>query len=285
MFYTHKEFYDAVEASNQNYDALYAIKHTCTDSTGLNKKKVAETLRTIKKSLLDREGQIVVGAFADGQTAWMSLYKIMRPWSIVPALRDFSPPEGDFGIGVEVEYDFVTEEAAKEVMFNVRNWKHVALDREGGDHGVETTFPPILYSKLNKRDKPFRYLEYLTANSQLVREHSPGSMVGTHINISAHTAINGDRRQTVNNTIRYLSDEENVKYFGRRPYGYINHRSENANGNGYVEMKLFNSTTCPVTLRRYIDIGVSLVKLITGTNPINRDTVVEALEAGYNGRV
>lgn len=284
MFYTNQEFYDAVAANNSYYDELTAIKNSCTTKRGLSKKKVTGTFRQIKKALLDRQGQVIVGRFANGAMAYLSLGKIPRPWNIVPALRDFSPPEGDFGIGIEVEYGFVSAAAAKEVMFHVRNWKHVALDREGGPHGVETTFPPILYSKLNKRDKPFRYLNYLSSNPQLLHNHCPGAFVGTHINISAHIAINDDRRHAANDLIVHLTEEQNTKYFGRRPYGYINSRSENPEGNGYVEMKLFNSTTCPVTLRRYIDIGVSLVKLIISDTPITNESVVAALEAGYNGR-
>ena len=282
MFYTQKEFYDAVQGSTNSYDILEAIKRDCSESGVLSAKKVNATLRKIKKAVLARTEHIAVGKNSSGFPQTLHLGKIMRPWSIVPKLRYFRPPEGDFGVGVEIEYGFTSAQNARNVMYHIRNWKHVALDREGGTYGVEATFPPILYSKLSKRDKPFRYLDYLAANSALLSSHY--GQVGTHVNVSAHTSINYDRRERMNSCLMALTQEQKRKYFNRNPYGYINDRSESAQSVGYVEMKLFNSTTCSITLRRYINIAVSLVKLLTSNTAINRDTVIVALEEGYNKR-
>lgn len=275
MFYSQKEFYDAV-AQNR----ITSLRSYCMDGGLLSRKKTNKVLKKIKKGILDREEEVTFGT---GYSSFrLYLGKIYRPWNIVPALREFRAPEGDFGVGVEIEYGFVNNEAAKTVMYHVRNWKHVALDREGGYFGVETTFPPVLYSKISMRDKPFRYLQYLAANPRLLARHC-GS-VGTHINVSAHNRIDGDRVRDVNGHLECLSITDNKKYFNRNPYGYINNRSESQTSVGYVEMKLFNSTTCAVTLRRYINIAVSLVKLLTSDAEITEDSVLLALEEGYNMR-
>ena len=282
MFYSKKEFYDAVAAQGARRIFPSLLIARCSTNGRVERKKSDAMLAEIKKGVLDRTEHLELGRGGDGYFQYVHLGKIYRPWSIIPALRDFSPPEGDFGVGVEIEYGFTSNETAKTAMYHVRNWKHVALDREGGTHGVEATFPPILYSKLSKRDKPFRYLDYLAANPNMLSQHY--GAVGTHINVSASCRIGGNRRESVNQVLAYLSEARKLKYFNRMPYGYINSRSENADGNGYVEMKLFNSTTCSITLRRYINIAVSLVQLITSETPITETSVIEALEAGYNKR-
>ena len=282
MFYSKQEFYDAVAAQGARRIFPSLLIARCSTNGRVERKKSDAMLAEIKKGVLDRSGNLALGRGRDGYSEYVYLGKIYRPWSIIPALRDFSPPEGDFGVGVEIEYGFTSNETAKTAMYHVRNWKHVALDREGGTYGVEATFPPILYSKLSKRDKPFRYLDYLAANPNMLSRHS--GAVGTHINISASCRIDNNRRESVNRVLSYLSEARKRKYFNRMPYGYINPRSENTNGNGYVEMKLFNSTTCSITLRRYINIAVSLVQLITSETPITETSVIEALEAGYNKR-
>lgn len=282
MFYSKQEFYDAVADQEARRIFPSVLLTRCSTNGRVERKKSDAMLAEIKKGVLDRTNHLALGVGGDGYLQYIHLGKIYRPWSIIPALRDFSPPDGDFGVGVEIEYGFTSNETAKTAMYHVRNWKHVALDREGGTHGVEATFPPILYSKLSKRDKPFRYLDYLAANRNMLSRHY--GAVGTHINISASGRIDNNRRESVNDVLIYLSDTQKHKYFNRLPYGYINPRTENANGNGYVEMKLFNSTTCSITLRRYINIAVSLVQLITSATPITETSVIEALEAGYNKR-
>lgn len=282
MFYSKQEFYDAVTAQGARNIFPPLLIARCSTNGRVERKKSDAMLAEIKKGVLNRVDHLTLGTDRHGCFEYVYLGKIYRPWSIIPALRDFSPPEGDFGVGVEIEYGFTSNEAAKTAMYHVRNWKHVALDREGGMYGVEATFPPILYSKLSKRDKPFRYLDYLAANPEMLSRHY--GAVGTHINVSASCRIDSDRRTSVNHVLLSLSEARKRKYFNRTPYGYINARSESANGNGYVEMKLFNSTTCSITLRRYINIAVSLVQLIISETPITETSVIEALEAGYNKR-
>lgn len=281
MFYSKKEFHAAVEAKHPSLCYPEEIYNKCSTNGKLSRKKTGELLAEIKEAILNRES-FVIGNDRYGYEKHLGTGKFARPWSIVPALRDFTPPPGDFGVGVEIEYGFTSDDTAKTAMFHVRNWKHVTLDREGGYYGVETTFPPILYSKLTKRDKPFRYLDYLAANASMLSAHS--GYVGTHINVSASTRLGGVRMAHVAGALHRLSEEQKLKYFNRRPYGYLYPRSENEAGNGYVEFKLFNSTTCSITLRRYINIAVSLVKLIASEDEITDQSVLAALEEGYNKR-
>ena len=280
MFYTNQEFFNAVEARMPSLGCADELYLRCTENGVLSRKLTDSMLKTLKTAILNRDPAVPVGRDTYGSMRYLNTAKAIRPWSIVPKLRDFRPPAGDFGVGVEIEYGFRTHRDAVNVMHFIRNWKHVALDREGGTYGVEATFPPILYSKMNKRSAPMRYLQYLAANPDIIAPHM--GQVGTHINISASSAIDIDRKNAVNMCIRELSVDAKHKYFNRMPYGYINQRAEPSSSVSYVEMKLFNSTTCAVTLRRYINIAVSLVKLIQSDEAITTESVTATLEAGYS---
>lgn len=237
--------------------------------TPMTKKETALALRKIKDAIVARQSEI--GQYYIG--------KWLRPWGVVPALANFRPPQGDYGVGVEVEYGFTSPGAASTAATFVRNWRYVTLDREGGQYPLETTFAPILYSKLTLKSQPFRYLKFLNDNaSRLLVQHN-SRFVGTHINVSAHERLDSVRVSRTNSWLTSLSLQQKTKYFGRDPYGYIYHR------NRYVEMKLFNSTTDRKALRRYINIAVSLVKLMESTAQITQENVLAALENGYNGTV
>lgn len=209
-------------------------------------------------------------------------YKWYRPWEVVPALQNWSAPEGDYGVGIEVELGFVTPAAARQVANHVKNWKYITLDFEGGANPIEATFPPTKYSSFGNRSQAVRYLNYLSRHEDLVTRHSNGRMVGTHVNVSKGgvSTYNNRRIDAINYVLQYsLSSELQVRYFGRRPYGYINNQGR------YLEMKLFNSVTNPETLKRYVNIAVSLLRLITSDDAINAESVIVALDAGYNGRI
>lgn len=223
-------------------------------------------MRQIKANVIAREG---VGAD-----------KWLRPWHVVPSLRNFSPPEGDYGVGVEIEYGFCSQNAASEMVSKVANWKYVAIDFEGGEHGVEATFAPVLYSKLNNKCQALRYAKLLEDNTALLEEHDAQDSVGTHVNVSAHNRIPYYRVDEVSDILEgCLHMEENYKYFGRIPYGYGNSMGS------YVEWKLFNSTADQKRVRQYINIAVALTALAAGNEVIDEDSVLCALEAGYNKRI
>lgn len=211
--------------------------------------------------------------------------KWYRPWHVVPELENWSAPVGDYGVGVEIELGFRSIEAARQVANHVKNWKYITLDFEGGAIPIEATFPPTKYSTFGTKSQAVRYVKYLEGNSGLVTPHDGRNRaVGTHVNVSKGGVIDysqyGSRTNYVNNILENrLSSTQQNKYFGRRPYGYIYNRGR------FYEMKLFNSVTDPATLRRYVNIAVSLMELITDTREISTESVVEALERGYNGRI
>jgi hypothetical protein len=212
-------------------------------------------------------------------------FKWLRPWHVVPELANFRPPEGDFGIGVEVEMGFNSKEDASFFVDKLKNWRHVAFDSEGGcwEHGrgsswgVETTFAPFLYSKMSKDRQAFRFLKLLQQNQERVYAHRPSSIVGTHINVSTPSGSPGyDRIRSISLRLSYLSMDQKTKYFNRDPYDYGFDQSS------HVEWKLFNSVPDPAALRRYVNIAVALTALAAGTDPITDMSVLAALESGYN---
>ena len=256
-----------------------AFVEQCKDKRGrYNKKRTAAALKKIKDGMCAYEPNV---AFSYDSHDNVGLYKFTRPWDVVDKLKRFTVPEGDFSVGVEVEYGFVNREAASCVITFVRNWRHVACDREGGTYGVETTFPPTLYSKLSSKSQVFRYVKFLQEHQHLLAGH--WGQVGTHVNVGYGGRCDSQRLRDVNIYLGGLSDELEVKYFGRRPYGYGYLRG--STGNHWIEWKLFNSTPDPEAVKRYINIAVSLTKLLRDGGPITDQSVAAALEAGYNGRV
>lgn len=277
MFYSNKEFESALRNGTARNYIPQSVIDSCKVGRKIDKKAVAATLKQIKDDICDYQANSVL---RDGT---VYLQKFTRPWDIIPSLRNFHVPAGDFSVGVEVEYGFTTSTNAGMAITFVRNWKHVAIDREGGMYGVETTFAPVLYSKLHSRSQVFRYIKFLNENRQCLVNHS--RMVGTHINIGCGRDINRETVTNVNNILRVLSDRNKNKFFGRIPYGYG--FIQGSSGRQWIEWKLFNSTTDVKAVKRYINIAVALTKLIRDVEPtrINEAAVLAALEAGYKGRV
>lgn len=213
---------------------------------------------------------------------WTRPGKWYRPWEVVPEIRDFKAPEGDYGVGVEVEYDFVSRAAAQQIASKIVNWKNVAIDIEGGHYGIETTFSPFLYSKMTPERQVFRYLKLLKEHEHLTRSHAPDMhMTGTHVNVSlgGERVHDWSRLDTINRVLDYdLTLAQQVKYFGRSPYGLGGDMDK------YVEWKLFHSQNDWKVLRRNINIAVALTELSArdNTTRITLESVLETLETAYN---
>lgn len=212
--------------------------------------------------------------------------KWLRPWMTVPKIREFVPPAGDFGVGIEIEMGFTSQRSASTIAHKVKNWKYLALDWEGGSDPIEATFAPILYSKFGSRSQPVRYAKILKENTNLIYPHSENMSVGTHVNVSSGTtpiitSNHATRIRDISTIIRNsLTRDQKRKYFGRSaPYGYMYIR-----GN-FVECKMFNSVPDPAVLRRYVHVAVALVKLGLDSNEeITTENVINVLEQAYNKR-
>lgn len=294
MFFSTKEFHEFVVTDAPMLDAgtRTYVRNTCNRLYGTlspTRKQAAAILAAARKAIIAREYDAVVyGTRMEyGRPVMYSFNtgKFLRPWHVVPKLRDFRPPQGDYGVGVEVEYGFRSRAVASATVMHIKNWKYIAVDAEGGTHGVETTFAPVLYSKLNKKSQCFRYLDYLASSNDVI-EHDPTMQVGTHVNVSAHTRLDGNRCDSVASTIRHsLTRETQIRFFGRpRPYGCGVVRGT-VSGHNYIEWKLFNSTTDSKKLREYINVAVSLTKLVESDAAITTASVIEACERGLLGRV
>lgn len=248
------------------------------------------TILRVAKSVLVSRHQ---GAIGDAY-----LTKWLRPWEVVPELKNFQAPEGDYSVGIEVEYGFRTQADASIIAKTIKNWRYIAMDSEGGDNGIEVTFAPMLYSKFGPDSQACRYLKLLADNQLRLHPHSTTSIVGTHVNLSYSSYCGRrlgnfeERMCTINaycdtrnsydwNSYRVLGEtpltlDEQLKYFGRVPYGGLNTQDT------HVEFKLFNSVTDWKKLRKYVNVSVALLELIRSDTVINRAAVVAALEAGYN---
>lgn len=241
---------------------------------------VAKRLRKIKQAILDREYDAEIGDACTSVTKWL------RPWDVVPKLKNFWPEADDFGVGVEIEYGFRSEEDEQWIANKVQHWKYITLDYEGGEYPIEATFPPVAYSKLSSRSQALRYCKLLTQESNRVEEHEASFNVGTHVNVSKgstdmslrNVVYRLDRLQYI---LSALHTPEVFKYFGRVPYGY-GYARETVGGRCFVEWKLFNSTTSAATLKRYINIAVALTDLVYSSRDLTRESVMIALEYGYN---
>lgn len=244
--------------------------------------RVKKYVAACKKAIVSREKYCNVKGTCSGiEYNFVELHKWIRPWHVLPNLKNFSAPSGDYGIGVELEAGFVSKEAAQVMASKVQHWRNITLDWEYGiNNPIEATFPPFLYSKMSSKCQPFRYAKLLAAEGSGVHHHNSGSEIGCHINVSkGGKELNYRRVQQMASILEVdLRHSEKYKYFGRLPYGYC-YYEEN-----YVEFKLFNSTTDVRALRRYIHMAVALADIIYGEQHITAELVRTALSTAYNKR-
>lgn len=246
-------------------------------------KEARDLMRRVRKATVSRNLEI-----SSQRTGGAGLFKWYRPWEVVPEIRDWAPPAGDFGVGVEVEYGFRELEDAQYIAGKVEYWKNVCVDDEGqagraGVYGLEVTFPPMVYSKISSRSPVFRYTKMLSENLQRIAPHTEGWFVGTHVNVSSSTPHNNTLYNQVREHIAIrTTPAQNLKYFGRAQL----YQNTAMNYTKFIEWKMFNSTTDVKQLKRYINVAVELTKLCVGdgTETITLAQVLEACEAGYNKR-
>lgn len=252
------------------------IPHESVTGPSVTLAEAAAYLKAAKNAIITRTYRL-----EDGTTVSTKWY---RPWDIVPALANWRPPQGDYGVGVEIEMGFRSVEVAARIADQCKNWRYVTADHEGGSYPIEMTFPPVKYSALNlKRSAMFRYLDILTANRDDVVQHASGNMVGTHINVSTpnDSARIGGRMSRMGQYFREsMSAAEQNRFFGRRPYGGIYHHTNAGNGASFYELKLFNSTIDKNRLAQYIHIGVAILQLAESQQELTHDNIVAALERG-----
>lgn len=279
MYYSAKQYTDYV-FSQRGIDEKYRVARMHTAITGkrvetseLTPAHVIRVLRDLKADTASRN--------ARGEERAVYYGKWTRPWEVVPELRDFRPPEGDYGVGIEIEMGFNSLADSQYIARKVKRWQYITLDYEGGDHPIEATFPPVKYSRFNKSSQSIRYLKLLKANKERVYDHAPDRSVGTHVNVSvgSNPRLDGYRVQAINNVLRDMDYLPRYRYFGRHPYGYGEVR--NFGESAFVEWKLFNSTIEPKRLQQYVDIAVELTALVAAEGIIDMDTVTAAAERGY----
>ena len=274
MFYSAETLYNFYKTEGF---APYYLRDRHSYNSPVSKSKVKKYVKACKASILRRD--MALGEEFD----YDYVGKWTRPWDVVPAIKNFQAPEGDYGIGIEVEMGFNSLEDAQFIAKTISNWRHIAIDEEGGSYPLEVTFPPFLYSKLSATSQPCRYLQLLNKHTHKVYEHGRGEEVGTHVNVSKGGVSRYDsyRLGEVNGFLEDLSYIACLKFFGREPYGL---------GNTYgkanvIEWKLFNSVTDYKVLKRYINIAVALTDLVASDVEINESAVMNALNNGYNKRV
>ena len=254
--------------------ASYNLVNNNPNYAPLSLKEARAVWREAHRLLTIRDRDAI---FRSGLSKWY------RPWDVVHRLRNIVAPSNDFTVGVEVEMGFTGQTSASTIAQSLIKMKNVTLDWEGGTYPIEATFPPILYSKFDRKAQATRYIKLLQQNRELVASH-PNNRIGTHVNVGcadfATRTRNGERIRGINAVLPLLNNNHNIKYFGRTPYGY-----GFVQGNcKWVEWKLFLSTTDPVKFLRYVDIAVKLTALACSSEAINLDSVLAACERGYNKR-
>lgn len=280
MFYSAKEALNWLQANPtgishfNNYAALGSNQYGYDSdgnwvivkaATPVNIKTVREAMKEIRRLILTRP----VGV--------PHPVKFLRPWTVVPHLANFEVPDGDFGVGIEVEYGFRTEEDFRFIADKIKDWKYITLDKEGGRIPLEVTFPPTLYSKWGHNSQAMRYL-YLLKKEEARTEHR-GHNVGTHVNISAGghpiSSYSG-RCGYMSAELQRMGSELHQRYFNRTPYGYL---FPQVHG---VEYKLFNSEPDPKQLIKYVEVAIAIHRLLIARDvPITQTSVRLACETGY----
>lgn len=278
MYFSANEFYNYL-AGQSDWGRSYVLEDA--GEYKFTKRAVARIHKRAIEAVMAREDTAYYEK--DGEDYYTEVWKWHRPWEVVPSLKNWQAPAGDFGVGIEIELGFDSWQHVNSIMKAVRHWKYITMDFEGcGDYPIEATFPPVCYSKFSPKSQACRYLKLVDGKAI---EHDEEDMVGTHINVSVGGRAHHDsssRRHSVNHFIESccygFTFEHQVKYFGRAPYGGI--RSAGT----HYECKMFNSVTDWKVLRRYVDISIELIKLIESEEVINASSVIAACERGYSLR-
>lgn len=287
MYFSAQQFQAYINSSNHESNRYnlryYYLESGPQNYDPLSLDEARRILREVKTRIANRD------------TICGNLTKFFRPWNVVPELKNFKAPVGDYAIGVEVEKGFVNREAVVKIANVIKDWKYICLDEEGGRYPLEVTFPPVLLSKFGRKSQVSRYLKLLSDNAELIdgtNEDDDGDeiKIGCHINVSKGGVSNYsyDFCNSVYNLIKYdMSVQDQLKYFNRTPYTTIL-----LNQGHYLEFKMFDTTQDYKTLKRYINIAVALTDLIctpySQWRALNKTQQLEklhtALELGYNKR-
>lgn len=251
-------------------------------SPGTNRLIRSLTLKEAK-NCIKRMRKAVVNRGIGDRTENRFVGKWLRPWDVVPKLKEFKAPAGDYGVGVEIEMGFTSQENSSHIANLIKDWKYIAVDFEGGLHPIEATFPPVPLSKFNN-SQAIRYTRLLKKNEDRVYKHrADRSSVGTHVNVSLGEGADNISYDRIRSMVEVLEiichgrgwedqareDKDFCsKYFGRpRPYGSMYDQEK------YFEFKLFNSTTSTKELKKYVAVAVELVKFMQGSEPITVESV------------
>ena len=272
MFFSSETLYNYYKANP--YDTPWFLQDKNNDFSTVNKRKVKKYVKACKDLIVNRDMTLGREYGFDYVGKWT------RPWDVVPTLRNFKPPVGDYGIGIEVEMGFTSLENAQYIAKAISNWRHITIDEEGGAYPLEVTFPPFLYSKLSAKSQPCRYLKLLKKERRRVERHCTYEEVGTHVNVSKGgvECFSEHRIYRVNDILDWLPARLERKFFGRTPYGYGNICGKES----VIEWKLFNSVTDYKVLKRYINIAVALTDVVASDVEITKEVVMNALNLGYN---
>ena len=247
--------------------------YSYTSNTGYITRENAKRVVAQFKQAMESSGNV-----------WASKY--IRPWQFTtrtfPAIRQMR-------MGVEIELGFRSSEARRAA----RNWllgvTDAVFDCEGaGQYPLEATFAPCAFNALlHPKSKVLQYLDFVRESTV---SHSREAQVGTHINLST-TAIASTSNRTPNLVARaceqirawFLNDayceyepmesirdivhpatghhslsEVRNKLFGRNPYGGAYHHYGHRGNPGWIELKLFNSTTDTATFKHYTRVAAAI---------------------------
>ena len=267
MYFSAKEAYTAAN-DNDTYLAR-SVRSTLNYVLGrapdqqVSLKDATTVMKTVRSALMNRADTLTIHR--------LNLGKWLRPWDVVPHIINFTPPEGDFGIGIEIEHGFASAEDASYIASKIIDWKYTAIDMEGGTYPLEVTFAPSLYSKFDNRTQPMRYLNLLSKNRQRLAGHR--GAVGTHVNVSCSRPVAAGAIYNMTSILSGLGGSAKLKYFSRNPYGYLYQLHH------HVEYKLFNSKADPEELVKYVEVAVAIHKMITTSSSFTTEEVVAALDA------
>lgn len=209
--------------------------------------------------------------------------KVFRPYLWTPVTEmGLDPNQPWWGFEFETGYASPTA-MSKALGYCWDNFDNVTFDAEGeGNYFSEVTFAPDnMEAYLNKEASAYRYIKYLSDNSELAY-NSGYKDVGTHINISIPSMRNPNPptsselyspsgevygllsaiHQALNLSLQAITMQQEQELFGRAPvYGgfYLN---GDGKGNYWFEGKVFRTTYKIEEFDKYVTVAEGITKCI-----------------------
>jgi hypothetical protein len=207
-------------------------------------------------------------AYTKSQWDMHALGKGPRPWNIARVTDDLDKSQP--WVGIEYETGFRNHTAYLDGVNELwNNHNNVVMDGEGyGSYYAEITFSPVALSDFNTDQYNVDRLMAVDQERGLLMPYTRDQGTwGMHVNFSTpairtNADLASKYADLLCNSQQHMTIEQRTECFGRNPYGQFEYRDDGNTGLGWIEGKLFQTTTDPAAWANYKRVINNLINVV-----------------------